>query len=191
MTRRENSGRRRPAFREQRTSILVVCGAEATEPAYFEGLKRARRNPAITIKIKAKRGDPDAVVKYAAGMRDRAEGTHDEVWCVVDVDEFDLDKAVATARRLRINLAISNPCFEFWLLLHFEACSAPLTCYGDVAKRLVKHVPGFSKSALRFADYESGIGSAVLRAKKPEVELGFEHGRNPSTGVWALVEKIS
>lgn len=81
--------------------------------------------------------------------------------------------------------------FRVLAALHFEACSAPLTCYGDVAKRLVKHVPGFSKSALRFADYESGIGSAVLRAKKPEVELGFEHGRNPSTGVWALVEKIN
>lgn len=191
MTRRENSGRRRPAFREQRTSILVVCGAEATEPAYFEGLKRARRNPAVTIKIKAKRGDPEAVVKYAAGMRDRAEGTHDEVWCVVDVDEFDLDKAVAAARRLRVNLAISNPCFEFWLLLHFEGCSAPLTCYGDVAKRLVKHVPEVSKSALRFSDYDHGVESAVLRAKKAKVEPGAEHNLNPSTGVWALVEKIT
>ncbi|WP_410654409.1 RloB family protein [Amycolatopsis sp. lyj-112] len=190
MTRRENSGRRRPAFREQRTSILVVCGAEATEPAYFEGLKRARRNPAVTIKIKAKRGAPETVVKYAAGMRDRAEGTHDEVWCVVDVDEFDLGKAVATAYRLDVNLAISNPCFEFWLLLHFEACSAPLICYGDVAKRLVKHVPGFSKAALRFTDYESGVESAVIRARKQNREPGAEHGRNPSTGVWALVEKI-
>ncbi len=124
-------------------------------------------------------------------MRDRAEGTHDEVWCVVDVDDFDLDKAVTTARRLRINLAISNPCFEFWLLLHFEACSAPLTCYGDVAKRLVKHVPGVSKTALRFADYESGVESAVTRARKQNGEPGAEHGSNPSTGVWALVEKIT
>jgi hypothetical protein len=124
MTRRENSGRRRPAFREQRTSILVVCGAEATEPTYFEGLKRARRNPACR---------------------------HDQ----------DQGEARRPGSRLRVDLAISNPCFEFWLLLHFEACSAPLPCYGDVAKRLLKHVPGFSKSALRFADYESGIGSAV------------------------------
>lgn len=104
MTRRENSGRRRPAFREQRTALLVVCGAEVTEPAYFEGLKRARRNPAVTVKIKARRGDPVSVVKYAAGMRDRAEGAHDEGWCVVDVDDFDLTPAVVLARRLRVNL---------------------------------------------------------------------------------------
>jgi hypothetical protein len=186
MTRRENSGRRRPAFREQHTSILVVCGAEVTEPAYFEGLKRARRNPAVTIQIKAKRGDPDGVVRYAAGMRDRAEGKHDEVWCVVDVDDFDLVKAAATARKLRVNLAVSNPCFEFWLLLHFEACNAPLTCYNDVEKRLVKHVQGYSKTALRFADYADGIDQAVQRAKR----AGAEHDQNPSTGVWELVEKI-
>ncbi len=191
MTRRENSGRRRPAFREQRTSLLVVCGAEVTEPAYFEGLKQARRNPAVTVKIKAKRGDPEAVVKYTAGMRDRAEGTHDEVWCVVDVDRFDVAKAVAAARRLHVNLAVSNPCFEFWLLLHFEVCDAPLTCYGDVKKRLVKHVPEYSKSELRFSDYLNGINAALQRAREQNGELGFEHDRNPSTGVWALVDKIN
>nr|WP_246480880.1 RloB family protein [Amycolatopsis umgeniensis] len=77
------------------------------------------------------------------------------------------------------------------MLLHFEACTAPLTCYGDVVKRLVKHVPGFSKTTLRFADYESGIESAVARARKQNGEPGAEHGGNPSTGVWVLVEKIN
>ncbi len=186
MIRRENSSRRHPAFRERRQSLLVVCGAEATEPKYFDGLKRARRNPAITLKIKAKAADPDSVVRYAAGMRDRAEGAHDEVWCVVDVDEFELAKAVATARTLRVNLAISNPCFEFWLLLHFEACAAPLTCYRDVERRLRRHVPGYSKSALRFDDYVAGVDAAVERARHPEAG----HERNPSTQVGALVEKM-
>jgi len=186
MSRRENSGRRRPAFREPRLSLLVVCGAKATEPAYFEGLKRARRNPAVTIKIKAKAADPEAVVRYAADLRDRADGMHDEVWCAVDVDEFDLAKALALAKRRHINLAISNPCFEFWLLLHFEACAAPLTCYGEVEKRLLKHVPGYRKSALRFDDYLAGIDAAVDRARHPAAG----HVRNPSTQVGALVEKM-
>lgn len=188
MTRRENSGRRRSAFREPRRSLLVVCGAAATEPVYFDGLKRDRRNPAITVKIKAKAADPEAVVKYAASVRDRAEGGHDEVWCVVDVDEFDLCKAVSAALRLRVNLAISNPCFEFWLLLHFEACAAPLTYYRDVKKRLLKHVPAYDKSALRFEDFAHGVDDAVERARC--AEFGAEHERNPATGVWALVEKI-
>lgn len=190
MNRRENSGRRRAPFREPRSCLLVVCGAEATEPAYLQGLKQARRNPAVTIKVKAKPADPDTVVRYAAGLRVTAAGSYDEVWCVVDVDEFDLAKAVVTARRARVNLAISNPCFEYWLLLHFEVCTAPLTCYSDVAKRLRRHVPGYDKSALDFADYASGVEAAVERALKPGHVLATEHEHNPATGVWALVQKV-
>ncbi|WP_328647018.1 RloB family protein [Amycolatopsis sp. NBC_00348] len=187
MSRRENTGRRRPAFREQRSSLLVVCGAKATEPAYFDGLKRARRNPAVTIKIKAKPADPETVVKYGAELRRRAQGTYDAVWCVVDVDEFDLDRTAATARRLQVNLAISNPCFEYWLLLHFEACAAPLTCYSDVEKRLRRHVPGYHKSALRFDDFAHGVDKAVERARHPDAG----HARNPSTQVGRLVDEMS
>lgn len=186
MNRRENSGRRRAAFREPRRSILVVCGAKSTEPAYFDGLKRSRRNPAVTIKIKSKPADPATVVKYAADLGRRAGAEYDEIWCVVDVDEFDLDKAVATARQLDVCLAISNPCFEYWLLLHFEACTAPLTCYGEVEKRLLRHVPGYRKSALRFDDYAHGVDVAVDRARHPDAG----HGRNPSSQVGLLVEKI-
>jgi hypothetical protein len=160
--------------------------AKATEPAYFEGLKRARRNPAVTVKIKAKPADPETVVKYGAELERRAEGIYDEVWCVVDVDEFDLDRAVTAARGLGVNLAVSNPCFEYWLLLHFEACAAPLTCYGDVEKRLLKHVPGYRKSALRFDDYTHGIAAAVERARHPDAG----HVRNPSTQVGRLVERM-
>ncbi|WP_328617639.1 RloB family protein [Amycolatopsis sp. NBC_00355] len=187
MNRRENSSRRRAPFREPHRSILVVCGAKATEPAYFDGLKRSRRNPAVTIKIKSKPADPSAVVKYAADLGRRAGAAYDDVWCVVDVDEFDLDKALTAARRLDVRLAISNPCFEYWLLLHFEACAAPLTCYGDVEKRLRRHVPGYHKSALRFDDFAHGVDKAVDRARRPDAG----HACNPSTQVGLLVEQMS
>ncbi|KDN19011.1 RloB family protein [Amycolatopsis rifamycinica] len=167
-----------------------MCGADQTEPTYLEGLKQARRNPAVTVKVKVKPADPDAVVRYAAGIRDRAGDSYDEVWCVVDVDQFDVAKAVTSARRSQVSLAISNPCFEYWLLLHFESCMAPLTCYNDVARRLRRYVPEYDKSALKFADYETGVEVAVERARKPRYAPGTEHQRNPATGVWVLVEKM-
>ncbi|MEV6871951.1 RloB family protein [Amycolatopsis sp. NPDC051128] len=34
--------------------------------------------------------------------------------------------AAVYTRGLGVNLAVSNPCFEYWLLLHFEACAVPL-----------------------------------------------------------------
>jgi hypothetical protein len=170
--------------------LLVVCGADETETAYLRELKESRRNPAVTVKVKAKSAAPEAVVRYAAALRGQSDDVYDDVWCVVDVDEFDVAKAVVAARRTRVKLAISNPCFEYWLLLHFEACDAPLTCYNDVVKRLRKRVPEYNKSALRFTDYAGGVEDAVERARKPGHELGTEHQRNPATGVWALVESM-
>jgi hypothetical protein len=45
----------------------------------------------------------------------------DEVWCVFDVDEHPkLAEARDQANANGIQLAVSNPCFELWLLLHFQ-----------------------------------------------------------------------
>ncbi|RZQ59801.1 RloB family protein [Amycolatopsis suaedae] len=185
MTRRTNSGSRRAAFREERTTVLVVCGGLVTEPAYFRGLKRDRRNPAVGVEVLAKGVDPLSLVRHAAKRRDT--GDFGQVWCVADVDEFDLGPAVVEARRAGVELAVSNPCFEYWLLLHFEACVAPLPAYGQVERRLRRHVPGYDKCALSFADYAAGVDNAVQRA----ADRGGDHRLNPSTGVGGLVSLIT
>ncbi|MFE0026138.1 RloB family protein [Amycolatopsis sp. NPDC059021] len=180
--------RRRQAHREPRIRLLVVCGGKVTEPAYFRGLKRQTRNPSMSVVVTEKALDPVSLVRYTADKRRRE--AYDEAWCVVDVDEFDLEKAVIAARRERLALAISNPCFEYWLLLHFQDCSAPLACYAEVKKRLRKYVPGYDKTALRFTDYADGVADAIERGRSRGAPQGEEHCHNPSSGVWALVEKI-
>lgn len=163
---------------------MVCCGV--TERRYFDGLKQARRNPALRLDFYAKARAPVQLVEYAAT---RVDG-YDEVWCVFDVDEFpDVTAAVEVARRANIHLAISNPCFEFWLLLHFEQCVAPLPRFADVAPRLKHHVDDYDKSALNFGLFVDGVGDAVERAEQIE-PTGEDHRVNPSTGVWRLVRRI-
>ncbi|WP_084497507.1 RloB family protein [Nocardia amamiensis] len=186
-TRRENTRRRRPPFRNPATLILIVCGGEVTEPAYFHGLRRHVRNPATKSTVAVRPEDPKRVVTFAA--RNRTD--YDQVWCVLDVDEFDYTDASRIARAAKIDLAVSNPCFEYWLLLHFENCDAVLMCYRDVEKRLKKHLPSYDKSALRFADYVMGVEEAMQRAKSRCVDNGDECRTNPSTGVWRLVELMT
>lgn len=189
MTRRTNSRTRRAPYREERPQVLIVCGGEATEPAYFNGLKNHRRNPAVSITVRKKGIDPAGVVRHAVRLRNQVG--YDEVWCVVDVDQFDLESAMALAKHEAVHLAVSNPCFEYWLLLHFEACTAPLSCYDEVAKRLAKHHPDYCKSALNFGDFADRVDDAVKRAKRRCPEPGTELQRNPATGVWRLVEVIT
>lgn len=190
MTARENSRRRRAPFREPRTRVLIVCGGEVTEPGYFEGLKRACRNPAVRVCLKKKGIDPPSLVGYAAVLRDRDPDAFDEVWCVVDVDQFDMVATVRASHDCDVRLAVSNPCFEVWLLLHFRDCQAAVNGAADALRRLKRHVPQYSKSMLRFADFSAGVPEAITRARGLS-EAGSEHVTNPSTGVWVLAALIA
>lgn len=71
---------------------------------------------------------------------------YDEVWCVFDVDEHPhLHDARQQARDNGIDLAVSNPCFELWALLHFQDHTAHIE-RADARRRLKRHLPGYEKA---------------------------------------------
>ena len=190
MTRRENAQHRRPSRRRSRPLILVVCGAERTEPQYFAGLRDSLNSRAVDIVINLQSKAPAQVVEHAAAFARHSPRDFDEIWCVVDVDEFDLDSTIRTARRSGIKLAVSNPCFELWLLLHHEDCRTSLPGFKSALGRLQKYVPNYDKARLDFAFFTSGVPKAVIRAKALDPS-GIQYKRNPSTGMWRLVEKMT
>ncbi|GAA0898598.1 RloB family protein [Virgisporangium aurantiacum] len=186
---RRNPPTRRRGDLPTKHTVLVYCGGLRTEPEYFDGLKLENRSSAVSVRIVAEGADPERLVRRAAGHRNRQPGVFDEVWCVTDVDQFDLTRAVALARKERVSLAVSNPCFELWLLLHHADCTAHCTGYDDVATRLKKYVRDYDKCRLNFAAYRDKIDDAVERARKLDPD-GTAFTANPSTNVWQLVERI-
>lgn len=82
---------------------------------------------------------------------------------------------------------INNPCFEYWLLLHFEATSKFYTTYSDLVKQLKKHLPDYDKSQVYYTKQNkdiylrlfSQLPTAIANAKKLK-EFDFD---NPNTGV--------
>ncbi len=122
-------------------------------------------------------------------VRDRDRDAFDEVWCVFDVDDFELTAAVPLAVGNDIRLAVSNPCFEVWLLLHFQACTAAMTGYDQLRRRLAKHIAGYDKDPGPFERLRPGVRQAIDRAKALAA-AGTEHERNPATGVWVLATKF-
>jgi hypothetical protein len=180
MTRRENSQRRfRGAVPSRRNNVLVVTGGEKTESRYFSGLRLARRAP-ITVKCKV--DSPLNLVKYTAKLRDQYRDEFQAVWCVVDVDNFDIAAAVKEADRVGVNLAVSNPCFELWLLLHHTDHRAHIADYRAARDLLARHVPGYDKK-LDYDVFDPGVEEAVSRA----TELGPD---NPATDVGRLVQAV-
>lgn len=146
-------------------------------------------------------GTPKTLVERAVELKKGAERSakrsgdrnqlYDEIWCVFDIDEHPL---VAEARQQananKIRLAISNPCFELWILLHFQDQFAHLE--RSNAQHLCRgHLPGYEKvvPCERLMDLYS---EAKRRAEALDAWQGTRgcSGGNPSTSVYHLVEMI-
>jgi RloB-like protein len=120
---------RRSGFRDATLFVIASEGA-VTEPRYFNGLKARWHNPRIQIEILTRDdptlSSPEHVLKtldhFASEYRLR-EG--DQLWLLIDRDSHSWKpRTMATVgkecERKAYHLAVSHPCFELWLLLHFE-----------------------------------------------------------------------
>ena len=124
--------KRKVAIRQPRKTLLVFCEGERTEPEYLRALKRqpfVRDVAAVDLRVEPRHGGaaPLTLVSMAADARTKAiseEAEIDEFWCVFDVEwpinHPYLEEAIDRARRDGIQIAVSNPCFELWLILHFR-----------------------------------------------------------------------
>ncbi|MEV6411875.1 RloB family protein [Kribbella sp. NPDC051718] len=185
-----SSGSRRPTNRRSFTRrVLVVCAARKTEKDYLEALALDVRNSAVKVKFKSDDGSPLDVVKLAAKLRHLDKEDFDEVWTVCDVDSFNVPKALIAGRQKGVKVAVSSPCFELYLLLHFEDVKRHIEDAEHAKAALRKYVVNYDKTKLDFDDFRDLVSVAHGRAKKlPECdELSV---KNPSSGVWRLVELI-
>lgn len=192
---------RRPAFRDPKPTILVVSEGEVTEPEYLRGFQRAWRNPRVTIEVAKEHGVPKTLVRIAKQHKEEANTraaqekddnlSYDSVWCLFDIDEHpEIGEAKEMARDNGIELAISNPCIELWLLLHFQ--DNPGAQLGaKMLALLKKHVPKYDKH-VDYAMYAAGYSQAAVRAERlgQAAEEADEPHRNPTTGVYKLTELI-
>lgn len=184
---------------------MVFCEGTRTEPEYLEALKQepaVRDVAAVDIRIESL-GDgavPETLVARARDARRRArqeEAEIDEFWCVFDVEwpnnHPGLKAAVDAARRDNINLAISNPCFELWLILHFQDHNAWLD--NDGARRLRRTHDGSPGKHINGAVYMSRRHEAAARAealdrRHRDDDTPFPHD-NPSSGMYRLLRSVS
>jgi hypothetical protein len=192
MVRREARRSRHRAETAPRRTVLIVIGAERTETAYLKGLRDHLGRAAVAMKLVEKPCAPDQLVEHTIDTFPCRE--FDEVWCVTDVDHFEREggkvtTALAKAEKAGIGVAVSNPCFELWLLLHHDDCSAHCVDCDAVQTKLKKYVPAYDKTRLRFRDFAGGVDQAMTRAKKLD-PTGTDHRCNPSTGVWRLVAAV-
>lgn len=196
--------KRKVATRQPRKTLVVFCEGERTEPEYLDALKRqpsVRDVAAVDLRVETGQGGsvPRTLVAMATEARSRAldeEAEIDEFWCVFDVEwprnHPGLIEAVQQARANGIQLAVSNPCFELWLILHFQDHTAWLD--NTQALRLRRQLDGSSDKGLDAAKYMPLIADATRRAAgldRRHLQDGtvFPHD-NPSSGMHRLLAAV-
>jgi hypothetical protein len=187
--------------------VLLVCEGSKTEPLYFRALQRELKLLPVEIEIVGQGAAPITVVQRAVEMRKtrtrevrrrRKDLEYDHVWCVIDVEQPhenpSLLPALNQARDNKIDVALSNPCFEYWFILHFAECGRPLIDQDGVVRELKRHIPEYDKAQDVFDQVWASVDQAVRRAKaikkSHEAAGTARHHRDPSTEVDEVVELL-
>lgn len=205
--------RRRVAQRQPAERLLIVCEGSKTEPLYLRAIQQSLRLPTANVQVQpTKYGtEPLRVVEYAEQLFVNGSfdprlwpRSFDRVVAVFDRDDhktYDaaLEKAAALNGRLKndenvlvpFDAITSVPCFEIWLLLHFEEVLAPLHRH-EVLRRLQQHLPNYAKGQRdHWVATQHLLHVATKRARilAPALsQIGNQHSLG--TTMYLLVERL-
>lgn len=188
--------RRRQGHKNPGKVIVIVCEGEKTEPNYFKELRQKFRLSNLTVQIVPGKGAPISIVNCAIDEKKKLDESSDEVWCVLDTENpannATLAPAIEKARNNKINLAISNPSFEYWYFIHFEDSNRPFANGQEMKRALRLHIPDYDENMSVFSILDDLTPTAIeyatsLRRRSPD---SWDIFPNPSTSVDKLVQEI-
>jgi hypothetical protein len=182
---------------EKRYRKMVVIATEGakTEPQYF-GLFNSDD---VTVHVNCLKGRDDSSPPHVLKRMEKylkQEGlkSSDEAWLVVDKDRWSdeqLGQLHAWAqRRKNYGFVLSNPKFEYWLLLHFEDGKG-IASSENCSDRLEKYIPNYNKGIDARKITQDQIEAAIGRAKRRDIPPCPDWPREIGcTTVYRLIESI-
>jgi len=194
--------RRKKASRAGLPAILIVCEGRETEPNYLRGFCDARGVNRANVTIVGGDGETDASrLVRKAQKRFAIDRDFDAVFVVCDCVSEELATAIAIAaapmknaagKSITIRLIVSRPCFEFWLLLHFEYISRPFSAAGEVIGLLRRHITDYDKADRDiYAKTGGGLDHALGHSERLKVELAAIGTGSPDTDMPELIVALN
>lgn len=196
--------KRRKESRPPYAKVLIVCEGEKTEPLYFKDLRNYYKLSSANIEVTGDCGSaPISVYEYAIERYREEERTgdpFDKVYCVFDKDQHDSYQAVmeriGSTEPADVFIAINSvPCFEYWLILHFNYTTKPYhplqgnSVGHQVLNDLRQLMPDYQKGQQNvFSRLVEGLEFAKENSKRALIAAHDSHTDNPSTKAHDLVE---
>lgn len=177
--------------------FVIACEGTKTEPSYFAPFDEIDRIKVRLLEHSATESAPSHILERAK-LYIAEEGLDakygDSLWCVTDVDKWPIDMINELAsfcmNTPNCHIAVSNPCFEIWLLYHKLSDLSPIDCgkSHDVKVELSRLSPGGFFSL----DYIKLMETAIINAKAKDSNPGEQHflPEIRETKVYALAEAL-
>jgi len=172
--------------------FIVATEGKETEKQYFRMFNSTR----IKVEILATTEDGKSSPEYVLERLDKCNKQYDlneddMLWLVSDVDRWGdkkLSDVCSQGRQRGYNLAISNPCFEVWLTLHFEDINSEDRTCDNFKARLRTILGSYNGSNLNISAYKPNTKDAVNRAKNLHPSSQQDWPPTLGTHVYRLVE---
>lgn len=188
------------ASRPVRDASLVVIASEDTyaPKQYFDFFESTRIQFKVLETADGRSAPQHVLDRIEEYIAEYEIGEDDIFWLVCDCDHWiepahiaNLLQVIKTCGQKDINVALSNPCFDFWLYLHY--CEFPtdpaITCK-EIGERLDVAAFGFNKRRIYDLKIEHDrVMAAVTRSKANQPHKGA-FPTSPQTAVHLIIEKL-
>lgn len=168
--------------------FVVACDDTYAPKQYFSFFKITRINVHV-VPTEDGTSVAESVLERLRNIKDELRlEEDDEFWMLLDTDhciegahQGSFMAALHLAARLGVNVALSRPCFELWLLLHHkeEAAVIPLGSAKEVESALREVLSQYNKTNLKQEHFPlESVSQACTRAER--LDSTVEGGEVPA-----------
>ncbi|MGI6198817.1 MAG: RloB family protein [Candidatus Cloacimonadaceae bacterium] len=168
-------------YKQYRPIIKVFCDGE-TEEYYIQSVGERFERDRVSFHIAPLLNQADQFKRVFREIRsllkDKEHEQYKLIFYVLDMDTIYAQSKITEYTQARDNCLKSRnasgrvfiietrPCFEFWLLLHFETISRQFNCCNDVIRELKKHWPNYTKTTKQVYDkLQDKLDTAIDRSR--------------------------
>lgn len=177
-----------------RRRFIIAAEGVKTEKIYFEGLEDSVSVDVDFLKGKNQSSPLDVLKRMQDRLKEETMKSSDEAWLVVDKDNW-TDQQLYELYQWSLlqenyGFALSNPKFEYWLLLHYENgkdIGSSKECDNRLNRVLPNYNKGIDMRKISRQQIEEAINRARSRDQPPCQDWPRDIGQ---TTVYRLVERI-
>lgn len=186
--------------REQKTRILILCEGE-TEVEYVSAIIRPFKQKFIAEISSKCPTCPLGIIEKAMKIT-KYDPEFEKVFILFDCDVVTpekMEKVNQIAGQQKFHLIKSDPCFEYWLLLHFKYTRKPYLRLDDKSSceqvisdlKTISGMESYDKvKSINLPLLTSNLENAILHSRRSVLASNEVNVTNPSSNMYELVVYI-